>query len=85
MSVTEVAASTAVAAHRRDHRHALTEELCHPHTVAVIHLGGLALAICHDCGADSGFLPHRRAESLAVEHRQQTLVISVSLQTAPAA
>lgn len=85
MAVTEVAASTAAAAHRRDHQHALSEEPCHPHIIEVIHLGGLALAVCHDCAADSGFLPHRQAECLAVEHRQQTVVTNTTLHTAPAA
>jgi hypothetical protein len=85
VSAIAVAACTTTAAHRRDHQHAITDECCHPHVVEVIHLGGQALAVCHDCRADSGFLPHRLAECLALEHRQETLVTSVALHSAPAA
>jgi hypothetical protein len=28
--------------------------------------------ICHDCRSDSGFVPHREAERLAVTHRHDT-------------
>jgi hypothetical protein len=31
------------------------------------------MTVCHDCGADSGFVPEREAEALASEHRNQTL------------
>jgi hypothetical protein len=68
----QVAACTAAAAHRRDHHHGGTPE-CHPHFVEVVHLGRRAMTVCHDCGADSGFLPEREAEALASEHRDQTL------------
>lgn len=83
--VIKVAACTAAAAHRRDHKHAISEDSCHPHVVEVIHLGSRAVAVCHDCRADSGFLPHRHAECLAVEHRQQTSATSVALRPATAA
>ena len=43
------------------------------HRGEVVHLGRRALAVCHDCGADSGFLPEREAEALVSEHRNQTL------------
>ena len=77
--VTEVAACTATAAHRRDHDHALSVQCCHPHAVQVVYLGYRALTVCHDCRSDSGFLPHREAERLAVGHRDQTRETSVSL------
>ena len=47
-------------------------QCCHPHTVEVIFLGHRALAVCHDCRADSGFLPYREAERLAQGHRDET-------------
>jgi hypothetical protein len=28
--------------------------------------------VCHDCEADSGFLPEKAAETLASQHREQT-------------
>jgi hypothetical protein len=74
-SSTAVAACTAAAAHRRDHRHGPHEE-CRPHAVEVVHLGALAVAVCHDCGDDSGFLPEREAEALSLRHRQSTLAAS---------
>ena len=67
-----VAASTATAAHRRDHHHAPTET-CHPHAVEVVHLGHRAVTVCHDCESDSGFLPEREAEAVAQTHRIHTL------------
>ena len=82
--VAEVAACTATAAHRRDHDHALSVACCHPHAVDVVHLGQRALTVCHDCGADSGFLPYRQAERLAEGHRDQTRVASVALPRAAA-
>lgn len=66
-----VAACTVAAAHRRDHRHDIGQE-CHPHSVEVIHLGHRAVAVCHDCHADSGFLPDREAEALARRHLEST-------------
>ena len=71
-SAAVVAACTAAAAHRRDHHHAGAES-CHPHAVEVIHLGHRAVAVCHDCESDSGFLPEREAEAVALAHRAQTL------------
>jgi hypothetical protein len=82
--VTEVAASTMAAAHRRDHdhEHSLGADHCHPHVVEVVHLGRRAVTVCHDCRLDSGFLPHREAESLATGHREQTRDVSVTLRCA---
>jgi hypothetical protein len=76
-----VAACTAAAAHRRDHQHGPHEE-CHPHVVEVVHLGALAVAVCHDCGADSGFLPEREAEAISAVHRRSTLT-ATELLTRP--
>jgi hypothetical protein len=67
-----VAACTVAAAHRRDHQHTTHAQECHPHAVEVIHLGHRAAAICHDCHADSGFLPDRDAELLAERHIEET-------------
>jgi hypothetical protein len=66
-----VAASTVDAVHRRDHHHR-GDEACHPHLVEVVHLGRRAVAVCHDCRQDSGFLPERDADRLATAHRQET-------------
>ena len=82
--VADVAACTAAAAHGRDHDHALGVK-CHPHAVQVVYLGHRALTVCHDCRADSGFLPCREAERIAVGHRDQTHGASVSLLTGAAA
>ena len=78
-SVTEVAACTMAAAHRRDHKHSRGADDCHPHAVEVVHLGRRAFTVCHDCRLDSGFLPHREAESLAAGHRELTRDVSVKL------
>lgn len=67
-----VAASTATAAHGRDHDHLASVQCCRPHSVEVIFLGLRALAVCHDCRADSGFMPYREAERLAEGHRHET-------------
>lgn len=72
-----VAACTVDAAHRRDHHH-VGEDTCHPHRVDVVHLGHRAIAVCHDCGLDSGFLPEREADQLAAEHRTLTTVAGSS-------
>ena len=82
--VADVEACTATAAHRRDHAHALSVQCCHPHAVQVVYLGHRALTVCHDCRADSGFLPYREAERLADVHRVQTRSTSVSLTAAAA-
>lgn len=66
-----VAACTVDAIHRRDHHH-VAEETCRPHTIEVVHLGRRAVAVCHDCRRDSGFLPERDADQLASAHRQET-------------
>jgi hypothetical protein len=83
-SISAVAACTAAAAHRRDHVHAAHEE-CHPHAVEVVHLGTLAVAVCHDCATDSGFLPEREAETLSLTHRRVTSTASERLQRPNAA
>ena len=80
--VIEVAACTKAAAHRRDHDHGLGADECHPHVVEVVHLGGSAVCVCHDCRLDSGFLPRREAEGLAADHRHLTREVSVVLRTA---
>jgi hypothetical protein len=80
--VTEVAACTMAAAHRRDHDHGLGDDACHPHVVEIVHLGRRAVCVCHDCQLDSGFLPCREAEALAAGHRDLTLHISVKLRSA---
>jgi hypothetical protein len=66
-----VAACTVNAVHRRDHHHG-GEAACHPHLIEVVHLGRRAVAVCHDCRRDSGFLPEREADRLASAHRQET-------------
>ncbi|MEZ0577207.1 hypothetical protein [Nocardioides sp. MH1] len=81
-TATGVAACTVEAAHRRDHEHGLDSDSCHPHVVEVIHLGTQAICVCHDCRADSGFLPRREAEALAADHRVVTLDVSVELRSA---
>ena len=70
-STDPVAACTVHAVHRRDHRHE-GEDTCHPHLIEVVHLGRRAIAVCHDCCRDSGFLPERDADQLASAHRQET-------------
>jgi hypothetical protein len=67
-----VAACTTAAVHRRDHHHQGAKS-CHPHVVEVIHLGRRAVAVCHDCESDSGFLAEREAEAIADAHRSETL------------
>ncbi len=66
-----VGACTAAAAHRRDHHHAAAAT-CQPHAVEVVHLGHRAVMVCHDCESDSGFLPEREAEAVALVHRAET-------------
>jgi hypothetical protein len=70
--LTQVAACTVMAAHRRDHDHSVDRDGCHPHAVEVVHLGAQAVMVCHDCRADSGFIAHRDAEQLATLHRHDT-------------
>ena len=80
--VTEVAACTQAAAHRRDHDHGPGADECHPHVVEVVHLGRSAVCVCHDCRLDSGFLPGREAEALATSHRELTRDLDVRLRSA---
>ncbi len=58
------------AVHRRDHEHDGT--CCHPHAVEVVHLGSASIAVCHDCGYESGFHSVRECERAAGEHRVAT-------------
>ena len=53
------AACTIDAAHRRDHHHG-DNGACRPHLIEVVHLGRRAVAVCHDCRRDSGFLSRAR-------------------------
>ena len=66
-----IAACTVDAVHRRDHHHD-SGETCHPHLIEVVHLGRRAVAVCHDCGRDSGFIAEGDADRLASAHRQET-------------
>jgi hypothetical protein len=59
------------AVHRRDHVH--SENCCHPHTVEVVHLGPASIAVCHDCGYESGFETVRECERAAADHRCATV------------
>ena len=59
------------AVHRRDHAHA--ESCCHPHSVEVVHLGSASIAVCHDCGFESGFHTIRDCERAAADHRLLTV------------
>lgn len=74
-----VADATCRAAHRRDHGHSVRAPGCHPHAVEVVHLGSRALAICHDCCVDTGFLAERQAQLTAEEHRRSTAIHDVPL------
>ena len=78
-----VAACTLAAAHRRDHAHSDTTAPCRPHAVEVVHLGGHAVMLCHDCRYDSGFLAHREAEHLASEHQLLTTMATVVVEVDP--
>jgi hypothetical protein len=80
--ITEVAACTMAAAHRRDHQHSHAADECHPHLAVVAHGDGPASQV-HDLHQlDSGFLPHRETTSLAAGHREQTRHASVLLRCA---
>ena len=80
--VTDVAACTMAAVHRRDHEHRVGEDSCHPHVVEVVHLGPRAACVCHDCRLDSGFLPRHQAEVMAADHQHLTRDVSVELRSA---
>ena len=58
------------AVHRRDHDH--QRAVCHPHSVEVVHLGSASIAVCHDCGFESGFETVRDCERAAADHRLLT-------------
>ena len=66
-----VTACTVDAAHRRDHHHG-DGEVCDPDLIEVVYLGRRAVAVCHDCRRDSGFLPERDANRLAIAHRRES-------------
>jgi hypothetical protein len=72
LEVANVASCTTMAAHGRDHDHVAPSQRCHPHTVEVVFLGPRAMAVCHDCRQDSGFLSIGQAESVAKGHRAHT-------------
>lgn len=74
IGITQVAACTVTAAHRRDHQHGVVADECHPHAVEVVLLGDHAVMVCHDCCTDSGFIAHREAEDRASQHRRTTLM-----------
>lgn len=59
------------AVHRRDHAHG--DESCHPHQVEVVHFGPASIAVCHDCGFESGFHSMRDCERAAGLHRSITV------------
>ena len=81
-NIAAVATCTKAAAHRRDHEHDPRAEACHPHVVEIVHLGLAAVCVCHDCRLDTGFVPRRDAEALAVAHREVTRIADVKLRTA---
>jgi hypothetical protein len=77
VSPNPLTASILAAAHRRDHVHPEAVTPCSPHEVEVVHLGARAVMVCHDCLQDSGFVQHRQAEHLAVEHQLLTTMATV--------
>jgi hypothetical protein len=62
--------ATLTAVHRRDHVH--STDCCHPHDVEVVHLGHLAMTVCHDCSYEFGFDDTHSCEQVAHEHRAAT-------------
>jgi hypothetical protein len=62
--------ATLTAVHRRDHAHG--SESCHPHEVEVVHLGHMAMTVCHDCSYEFGFDDTHSCERVASEHRMAT-------------
>jgi hypothetical protein len=66
-----IARAMLAAVHRRDHAHSAA--CCHPHSVEVVHLGAASIAVCHDCGFESGFHTVRDCERAATEHRLTTV------------
>lgn len=62
--------ATLTAVHRRDHAHGA--DCCHPHVVEVVHLGPVAMTVCHDCSYEFGFDDTHSCERVAQEHRVAT-------------
>lgn len=62
--------ATLTAVHRRDHAHGT--DCCHPHVVEVVHLGPMAMTVCHDCSYEFGFDDTHSCERVASEHRMST-------------
>jgi hypothetical protein len=62
--------ATLTAVHRRDHEH--RSDCCHPHDVEVVHLGHLAMTVCHDCTYEFGFDDTHTCEREADVHRSVT-------------
>jgi hypothetical protein len=62
--------ATLTAVHRRDHAHG--SDSCHPHEVEVVHLGPVAMTVCHDCSYEFGFDDTHSCERIAQEHRAAT-------------
>jgi hypothetical protein len=70
MTAEPIVRAMLAAVHRRDHAHATS--CCHPHSVEVVHLGSASIAVCHDCGFESGFHTIRDCERAAADHRLLT-------------
>ena len=62
--------ATLTAVHRRDHEHGTGA--CHPHEVEVVHLGHVAMTVCHDCTYEFGFEDTHTCEREADVHRCAT-------------
>ncbi len=70
MTAEPIVRAMLAAVHRRDHAHATS--CCQPHSVEVVHLGSSSIAVCHDCGFESGFHTIRDCERAAADHRLLT-------------
>ena len=70
MTTEPIVRAMLAAVHRRDHAHSLS--CCSPHSVEVVHLGSASIAVCHDCGFESGFHTVRDCERAAADHRLVT-------------
>jgi hypothetical protein len=70
MTTEPIVRAMLAAVHRRDHAH--SSSCCHPHSVEVVHLGSASIAVCHDCGYESGFQIIRDCERAAADHRIRT-------------
>ena len=70
MTAEPIVRAILAAVHRRDHAH--SSSCCSPHSVEVVHLGSASIAVCHDCGYESGFHTVRDCERAAADHRLLT-------------